>query len=151
MAVHALVYLNHRAEVVSSEELSVNICTHPARVRRVMAKLRGAGFVKTKEGSVGGGYQFISDPARLSLNEVAKALDIRFVETSWQSGSSDMDCQIASGMNRAHKPHKVLISLLCRCHKEFSLPKSALISYSIAYGGPYGKCIRPLRNASVQL
>jgi len=133
LAVHALVYLNHRAEVVSSEELSVNICTHPARVRRVMAKLRGAGFVKTKEGSVGGGYQFISDPARLSLNEVAKALDIRFVETSWQSGSSDMDCQIASGM--AGIMDDIFDDLNQRCAERLSEITIADIDRKIFGGG----------------
>lgn len=133
LAVHALVYLNHRADVVSSEELSVNICTHPARVRRVMAKLRGAGFVKTKEGSVGGGYQFISDPARLSLNEVAKALDIRFVETSWQSGSSDMDCQIASGM--AGIMDDIFDDLNQRCAERLSEITIADIDRKIFGGG----------------
>ena len=133
LAVHALVYLNHKAEVVSSEELSVNICTHPARVRRVMAKLRGAGFVKTKEGSVGGGYQFISDPARLSLNEVAKALDIRFVETSWQSGSSDMDCQIASGM--AGIMDDIFDDLNQRCAERLSEITIADIDRKIFGGG----------------
>ena len=40
VAVHALVYLNHKAKVLSSEELAENICTNPARVRKVMAKLK---------------------------------------------------------------------------------------------------------------
>ena len=31
VAVHALVYLNHKAKVLSSEELAENICTNPAR------------------------------------------------------------------------------------------------------------------------
>ena len=39
IAVHALVYLNHRQATLSSEELSENICTNPARVRKVMAML----------------------------------------------------------------------------------------------------------------
>ena len=40
IAVHALVYLNHKGETVSSEALAENICTNPARVRKVMAKLK---------------------------------------------------------------------------------------------------------------
>lgn len=43
IAVHALVYLNHKGETVSSEALAENICTNPARVRKVMAKLKKAG------------------------------------------------------------------------------------------------------------
>ena len=33
LAVHGLVYLYHRGEMVTSEELAQNICTNPARVR----------------------------------------------------------------------------------------------------------------------
>ena len=51
VAVHALVYLNHKAKVLSSEELAENICTNPARVRKVMAKLKkGPGFRKKAKG-----------------------------------------------------------------------------------------------------
>lgn len=57
MAVHALTFLNHKGEIVSSEALAKNICTNPARVRKVMAKLKKAGLVDTKEG-LEGGYLF---------------------------------------------------------------------------------------------
>ena len=97
VAVHALVYLNHKAKVLSSEELAENICTHPARVRKVMAKLKKAGFVKTKEGSEGG-YLFDQDADRVTLDQIAQALEIRFVDTAWKSGDTDMKCLVASGM-----------------------------------------------------
>ena len=51
VAVHALVYLNHKADIVSSEALAKNICTNAARVRKVMAPLKRAGFVTTREGT----------------------------------------------------------------------------------------------------
>ena len=54
VAVHALVYLNHKADIVSSEALAKNICTNAARVRKVMAPLKRAGLVTTREGNVGG-------------------------------------------------------------------------------------------------
>ena len=63
VAVHALVFLSHKQASLSSETLAKNICTHPARVRRVMAKLKRAGLVHTKEG-VDGGYQFPHPPGR---------------------------------------------------------------------------------------
>ena len=97
VAVHALVYLNHKAKVLSSEELAENICTNPARVRKVMAKLKKAGFVKTKEGSEGG-YLFDQDADRVTLDQIAQALEIRFVDTAWKSGETDMKCLVASGM-----------------------------------------------------
>ena len=80
VAVHALVYLNHKADIVSSEALAKNICTNAARVRKVMAPLKRAGFVTTREGNVG------------------DALNIRFVQSGWHSGDMDMKCLVASGM-----------------------------------------------------
>ena len=97
VAVHALVYLNHKAKVLSSEELAENICTNPARVRKVMAKLKKAGFVKTKEGSEAG-YLFDQDADQVTLDQIAQALEIRFVDTAWKSGDTDMKCLVASGM-----------------------------------------------------
>ena len=89
VAVHGLVYLKHKNDMVPSEELAKNICTNPARVRKVMARLKRAGLVQTKEGKVGG------------YSSVEKAGDItlyRIVDASWRSGDSDMSCLIASGM-----------------------------------------------------
>lgn len=97
VAVHALVYLNHKAGIVSSEELAKNICTNPARVRKVMARLKKAGLVRTKEG-VEGGYLFIGDPQAVTLGQIGEALDMRYVSAAWRSGDTDMECLVASGM-----------------------------------------------------
>lgn len=98
VAVHALVYLGHRKGVLSSEELAGNICTNPARVRKVMAKLKKAELVETKEGSEGG-CRFSGDPERVDLARVARALDVTFVEAAWHSGNqADRECLICSGM-----------------------------------------------------
>ena len=51
IAVHGLVFLKLKKQCLSSEALAENICTNPARVRKVMAKLKKAGLVSTKEGS----------------------------------------------------------------------------------------------------
>lgn len=97
IAVHALVYLNHRQETVSSETLASNVCTNPARVRKVMAKLKKAGIITTKEG-LEGGYHFEKDSSSVSLREICDALEVDFVSASWKSGDKDMKCMIASGM-----------------------------------------------------
>ena len=39
IAVHGLVFLKLKKQCLSSEALAENICTNPARVRKVMAKL----------------------------------------------------------------------------------------------------------------
>ena len=46
IAVHALVFLNHKAQVYSSEGLAENVCTNAARIRKVMAKLKKADLAK---------------------------------------------------------------------------------------------------------
>lgn len=97
IAVHALVFLNHKASTLSSEQLAENICTHPVRVRKVMARLKKAGLVKTREGAEGG-YLFDLDPRSVTLGAVCRALDVRLVAPAWRPGDMDMDCLVASGM-----------------------------------------------------
>ncbi len=97
VAVHGLVFLNLKGQCLSSEALAENICTNPARVRKVMAKLKKAGLVSTKEGS-DGGYSLEKAAGEISLRQVSGALEIQFVSSHWRSGSQDMDCMVASGM-----------------------------------------------------
>lgn len=97
LAVHALVYLNHRAATLSSEALAENVCTNPARVRKVMGLLKRAGLVGTKEGAEGG-YSFELDAEAVSLRRVAEAVGASFVSAAWRPGHLDADCMISSGM-----------------------------------------------------
>lgn len=96
-AVHALVYLNHKKRTLSSEELAQNVCTNPARIRRIMAKLKKAGLVRTKEGA-DGGYEFQADPEKVDLRMICEAFEIDVVAAAWSPGNEDMDCLVASGM-----------------------------------------------------
>jgi len=100
VALHALVYLHKRGETLDSEALARNVCTNPARVRKVMARLRQAGLVEAKAGAEGG-YRFLLDPAAVTLRSVADALHERPVAAGWRSGDPSMDCVVASGMARA--------------------------------------------------
>lgn len=97
IAVHALVYLNHAATTVSSEALAKNVCTNPARIRKVMAKLKKQNLITTKEGK-DGGYLFTQDENTVNLQQIFQALDTRLLSTSWTSGDHNMKCLIASGM-----------------------------------------------------
>ena len=76
LAVHALVCLSHSKRSLSSEALAENICTNPTRVRRVMAGLKKAGMVETREG-LDGGYRLCANPACLTLRQVAEAVNTR--------------------------------------------------------------------------
>lgn len=97
VAVHALVYLDHKAVTLSSDELADNICTNPARVRRVLAKLKHAGLLITKEGA-DGGYQLAKPAEAITLREVGEAMELCFVSTGWKSGDANKPCLVASGM-----------------------------------------------------
>ncbi len=97
IAVHALVYLNHMDRVLSSEELARNVCTNPVLIRRVMSKLKKAGFVDTKGGN-SGGYVFTADADKLTLEQIAAAIGAEFVGSPWRSGDADRECLISSGM-----------------------------------------------------
>ena len=68
LAVHALVCLSHSGHSLSSETLAENICTNPTRVRRVMAGLKKAGMVETREG-LDGGYRLTTEIGRASCRE----------------------------------------------------------------------------------
>jgi len=97
IAVHALVYLNHRKESLSSEQIAENVCTHPVRIRRVLAKLKKAGLVATREGQ-SGGYTFSGKAHAVSLRQIAAALSETAVTVKYRTGDLDMDCAVASGM-----------------------------------------------------
>ncbi len=96
-AVHALVCMSHKGSLLSSEALAANICTNPARVRKIMAKLKSAGVVTSKEGPEGG-YSAALPADKITLALVAQAVDARFITPGWHSGDVDMKCLIASGM-----------------------------------------------------
>lgn len=97
IAVHAMVYLNHKKSMLSSEEIADNVCTNAARVRKVLAKLKKVNLVLTKEG-LEGGYYLPEQAEKTTLCQILEALAELPVSVSWKSGSMDMDCQVASGM-----------------------------------------------------
>ncbi|SHK42709.1 Rrf2 family protein [Hathewaya proteolytica DSM 3090] len=97
VAIHGLVYLSHKGCMASSEELAENICTNSARVRKVMSKLKKASLVETREGHVGG-YILSLNAEQISVDAVAEALETKFVDMNWRSGSHDKPCLISSGM-----------------------------------------------------
>lgn len=115
IAVHALVFLNHKQELISSEILADNVCTNPARVRKIMSKLKKAGLITTKEG-LEGGYAFESDPATVTLKQVSEAVEAEFVSASWKSGSREKNCMISSGMAAVMDKIYLELDELCKEH-----------------------------------
>lgn len=97
LAVHALVYLLHTERITSSEELADNICTNPARVRKVMARLSKAGYVTSMRGRYSG-YTVEKSLRKVTLKEVLDALNETCICENWKSGDIHRDCQVSSGM-----------------------------------------------------
>ena len=98
VAVHGLVYLLHKGETVSSRELADNICTNPARVRKVMAELGRAGLVQAREGRSASGYHRIPGGGEITLLQVLDAVEDTAVPSAWRTGDMDRACLISSGM-----------------------------------------------------
>lgn len=98
IALHALVFLNHHGKVMTSDDIAVNVCTNPARVRKVLSKLKKADLLETREGSRGGGYRFHRNAETITLLMVYQALQERIIHSSWHSGSMDIGCLISSNM-----------------------------------------------------
>ncbi|MBC8569320.1 RrF2 family transcriptional regulator [Zongyangia hominis] len=117
IAVHALVYLSHKGCTLSSEALAENICTNPARVRKVLAKLSRAGLVATKEGGRGG-CAIAREAGKITLRQVSEAVEACFVSTSWKSGDPHMECLVASGMARLMDGIYAQLDSQCKQHLE---------------------------------
>lgn len=97
VAVHAMVFLHHKGTTLRSEELAENVCTNAGRIRRVMAQLKKAGLVDTREGRFSGGYSY-EKTRHVTLGDIGRALDVKYVDVGWHSGGAEMKCKIASGM-----------------------------------------------------
>ena len=107
VAVHGLIYLMRAEQTVSSRNLADNMCTNPARVRKVMAELGRAGLVQAREGRGGGGYRAIPDSGSITLLQVLDALGNAAVPDLWRTGDLDRECLLSTGIG-------ALMDDLCR-------------------------------------
>ena len=73
LAVHALVYLDHRATHLPSQILAENICAE-------------------------GGYALARPAAEITLRAVAEATGTTFVKVNWTPGDVHEDCLVSSSM-----------------------------------------------------
>ena len=115
VAVHALVLLHHRKELLSSQVIAQNACTNPARVRRVMLTLKNAGLVEAHRGQAGGGYS-LQNGEELTLGQVAKAFGGGLVSIKWHSGDPKSPCGVCSGMGEYMDGIFSHLNNLCLCY-----------------------------------
>ena len=79
VALHVLVHLADRAGALrTSEALARCVETNPVVIRRTLAGLREAGFVRSVAGH-GGGWGLARDPEAITLGQVCKALGERLL------------------------------------------------------------------------
>lgn len=98
IAVHSLVLLAHRPDrMATSEMIAENVCTHPARVRKVMGLLRKNGYITAKEGA-GGGFLLSCPPDEVRLSELYNLTSAGSLKPNWCSGKTDDDCIVSGNM-----------------------------------------------------
>lgn len=72
-ALHALLHMAETAEPMTSEKLAECMRTNPVVVRRTMAGLRKAGFVRSEKGH-GGGWSIACDLGAVTMRDIYTAL-----------------------------------------------------------------------------
>ena len=97
IAVHAMIWLNRQGGTLDSETLAEKVGTNPVRIRKVMAKLKKAGLLETREGN-SGGYELSAPASAIRLSDLAQALQQPFLKSGWRSGTLNTYCMIATGM-----------------------------------------------------
>ena len=70
---HALLHMADQGKPMTSAELAMCMTTNAVVVRRTMAGLRQAGFVRSEKGH-GGGWEIACDLSKVTLKDVYEAL-----------------------------------------------------------------------------
>jgi Rrf2 family protein len=74
VGLHALTLLAHFDNgPTSSDDLAASVGANPVYVRRVLGRLRDAGYVGSRPG-VNGGWHLLRDPAELTLGDVWRVI-----------------------------------------------------------------------------
>lgn len=95
IAVHCLTLLSLKKDhMANSDEIAKSVCTHPARVRKVLGLLRKQGYVITKEG-VGGGYMLNVNSSDVTLGDLYRLLARGSLQPSWCSGGGESPCVVS--------------------------------------------------------
>ncbi len=98
-ALHALLHMAEQPGPMTSEELAACMHTNPVVVRRVMAGLRRAGFVRSEKGH-GGGWSIARDLETLTLGDIHAALGSRTI-FAIGNRSKNPQCLVEQAVNEA--------------------------------------------------
>ncbi|MGL5168797.1 MAG: RrF2 family transcriptional regulator [Afipia sp.] len=70
---HVLLHMAEKSEPLTSETLATFLATNPVVIRRTMASLRDAGFVRSEKGH-GGGWVIACDLAKVTMRDIHNVL-----------------------------------------------------------------------------
>lgn len=116
IAIHALIFLRHKyPQTISSTQLADNICTNPARIRKIMKYLTLSSLVKVKQGARGG-YTVDNPHTCIALSSIANALQEPLITAHWQSGDINKCCYISSGMGKIMNSIYNRMEICCKIH-----------------------------------
>lgn len=97
IAVHCLIYLNHKNKICSSSELSKNLCIPSSKIRKIMSKIEKANIINNIMGK-NGGYILIKNIKEINLYNILQILNSNIIKANWFSGDEDADCIISSNI-----------------------------------------------------
>jgi DNA-binding IscR family transcriptional regulator len=114
---HALLHMAEQGKPMTSADLATCMDTNPVVVRRTMAGLREAGFVRSEKGH-GGGWEIACDLRKVTLKDVYDALGSpRLLAVG--VNLENPDCLVEQAVNRSligafEEAEQVLVKRLAR-------------------------------------
>lgn len=105
VAIHAMLMLNNLPdEKVTSEDISTSSGCNPTNVRKIFAKLRGAGLIVTKSGN---GRTVLAKPAEdITLWDIYSAIEGASAGELFRiHNCADSTCKVGSHMAELLAPH----------------------------------------------
>lgn len=101
LALHALGHMAADPERKwPSAEIAENMDTHPAFVRRVLGLLKKGGILRSEKGH-SGGWSLARAPGEISLADVYRALDERFLRPEAPGDDNPVTCRIERALRGA--------------------------------------------------
>lgn len=103
VALHILTLLaSNPGQAMTSEYIAGSVNTNPVVVRRLLAVFRKLGIVSSQPGN-GGGWELASDPKKLTLRDVRKAVN-EGSPFSMHSNPPNPKCPVGRNIQRALLP-----------------------------------------------
>ena len=87
-------------EGITSEQIASSVNTNPVVIRRLLGRLRKAGYVESKSGA-GGGWRLKRDPACITLLDVLRAVEPERETIALHAGRPNPLCAVGKNIQSA--------------------------------------------------